>query len=972
MSDVHPAFELLRSEPISSLHLTLEEYRHTATGARHLHLASDDGHNAFMVAFRTVPEDSTGVAHILEHTSLCGSKRYPVRDPFFMMTRRSLNTFMNAFTGADWTAYPFASQNRKDFDNLLRVYLDAVFFPNLDELDFAQEGHRVEFEPADDANGQLVFKGVVFNEMKGAMSNPVSTLWQTLSAELYPTVTYHHNSGGDPHHIPDLTYQQLRDFHRTHYHPSNALFLTYGDIPAADHQARFQALALEGFARDDHDFTIPDERRFDAPRSVEATYALDPAEETRAKTHIVLAWLLGRNDDMETVLKAHLLTGVLLDNSASPLRRALETSKLGTSPSPLCGLDDSPREMSFSCGLEGSEPQHAEAVERLVFEVLNDVAEKGAPKEMVEAVLHQLELSQREIGGGHFPYGLQLMLNAMTPAMHGGDPAHALEIDPVLKKLRADIEDPAFIPALVRELLLDNPHRVRLTLAPDTAQAEREAAAEAARLATIREGLSETEKRAIVERAAALEARQNRHDDPERLPKVGIEDVPAELKIARGEEHEQAGMPIAWYPQGTNGLVYQELVTELPELSDEETDLLPLLSSLMGEVGSGGRDYLETQALQAAVTGGIGVRTPIRGAVDDVQRVRGLFVVSGKALARNQRALGELIQETFESARFDELSRIRELIAQDRADLEQGVTGRGHSLAMSAAGAGMSPTAALSHRWSGLLGIRKLKALDDSLEDTDHLGALAARLAALRDKLAAAPRRMLVISEEEQQDAIAGTIEALWSDRPAHAAAAPFRLDAVEHRVMEAWTTSTQVNFAARAYPAVAAAHPDAPALLVLGNVLRNGFLHRAIREQGGAYGGGAGFDADSGAFRFYSYRDPRLEETLADFDASIGWLLERDHPWHTVEEAILGVVSRIDQPSSPAGEARIAYYNGLNGRTPEHRNRLRQGVLAVTEADLKRVAESYLKPERASTALVTASGNADKARALGLEIRAL
>ena len=967
MSDAHPAFEPISREPIPSLNLTLEEYRHGVTGARHLHLAADDAHNAFMVAFRTVPEDSTGVAHILEHTSLCGSKNFPVRDPFFMMTRRSLNTFMNAFTSSDWTAYPFASQNRKDFDNLLRVYLDAVFFPTLDELDFAQEGHRVELE-----DGKLAFKGVVFNEMKGAMSNPVSALWQRLSAELYPTITYHHNSGGEPRDIPDLTWDQLKEFHRTHYHPSNAIFLTYGEIPAAEHQARFEGLALDGFARNDHDFSIPDERRYDAPRAVEATYALDPAEETQAKTHVVLGWLLGRNDDMEAVMRGHLLSGVLLDNSASPLRRALETTELGAAPSPLCGMDDSPREMVFGCGVEGSEPEHAEAVERLVLDVLTDVAENGVPKAMVEAVLHQLELSQREIGGGHYPYGLQLMLSAMTPALHGGKPAEALEIDPVLNRLREAIEDPEFIKSQVRELLLDNPHRVRLTMSPDTAQSERESEEEAARLAAIQAELSDADQQAINQRAEALEARQNQQDDPELLPKVGIEDVPPELKIAQGEEREQADMKVAWYPQGTNGLVYQELVCELPELDSDETDLLPLLSGLMGEMGSGGRDYLETQALQAAVTGGIGVRTPIRGAVDDVQSVKGLFVVSGKALVRNQAPLAELIQETFESARFDELPRIRELIAQDRADAEQGVTGRGHSLAMTAAGAGMSPTAALSHRWGGLLGIHTLKGLDDSLDDGNNLKNLAERLGALRDKLAKAPRRMLVISEEERQAEIGAKIEALWSGREAGANPAPFHLEPVNRRVMEAWTTSTQVNFAARAYPAVASAHADAPALLVLGHFLRNGYLHRAIREQGGAYGGAAGYDPDSGAFRFYSYRDPRMEETLADFDGSIRWLLENEHPWHTIEEAILGVVSRIDQPSSPAGEARIAYYNLLNGRTPEHRNRLRQGVLKVTEGDLKRVAERYLKPKLASTAVVTSTAGAEKARTLGLEIHAL
>ncbi len=233
----HPAFSLLRQVRINNLNLEVQEYHHLVTGARHLHLAAEDDNNAFLVAFLTVPQDSTGVAHILEHTSLCGSQRYPVRDPFFLMTRRSLNTFMNAFTASDWTAYPFASQNVKDFHNLLQVYLDAVFFPKLEEIDFAQEGCRIEFVTPDDPQSPLIYKGIVFNEMKGAMSAPINMLWHHLHHHLFPTTTYHYNSGGNPLEIPKLTHAQLKAFHATHYHPSNAIFMTYGNRPAESQQA---------------------------------------------------------------------------------------------------------------------------------------------------------------------------------------------------------------------------------------------------------------------------------------------------------------------------------------------------------------------------------------------------------------------------------------------------------------------------------------------------------------------------------------------------------------------------------------------------------------------------------------------------------------------------------------------------------------------------------------------------------------
>ncbi|MGB1109867.1 MAG: insulinase family protein, partial [Gammaproteobacteria bacterium] len=620
MSD--STFEHIRTDPIPTLRIEVEEYRHRETGAKHFHLKSEDNNNAFMVAFLTVPQDSTGVAHILEHTSLCGSKRFPVRDPFFMMTRRSLNTFMNAFTSSDWTAYPFASQNRKDFNNLLDVYLDATFFPTLDALDFAQEGHRVEFAEPDNPDSDLVYKGVVFNEMKGAMSSPIRTVWQTLQTELFPTITYHHNSGGEPENIPDLSYEQLKAFHALHYHPSNAVFMTYGDIPAVEHQAIFEAKALSQFEYKQIDLAVPQEQRYDAPRSLTRPYALDGESETTKRTHVNVGWLLGQNTDLMAMMEAHLLSGVLLDNSASPLRHALEVTDLGASPSELCGMDDSTKEMVFVCGVEGSEPEHAEKIENMILGVLEEIAEQGVPREQVEAVLHQVELSQREVGGGHFPYGLQLMVNALNPAIHGGDPVAVLNLDPVLESLRQSIQDDDYIKGLVRRQLLDNPHRVRLVMQPDPEMSARKAAEEAQRLAELKAKLNDNDKAEIVRLAAELNERQMQQDDPEVLPKVTLDDVPDELKIAKGSQTQIAGFPATWFSQGTNGLVYQQLVVDMPELPEELIELFPVFCDALPEVGVGDLDYLQAQNWQAAVTGGIGARTSVRSRVGDVSQTK--------------------------------------------------------------------------------------------------------------------------------------------------------------------------------------------------------------------------------------------------------------------------------------------------------------------------------------------------------------
>ncbi|PLW69013.1 insulinase family protein [Pseudohalioglobus lutimaris] len=953
LPEAHSAFEPVRQQRVESLNLEVQEFRHRETGAMHYHLAADNRENVFLVALRTVPEDSTGVAHILEHTALCGSERYPVRDPFFMMLRRSLNTFMNAFTSSDWTAYPFASQNRKDFNNLLEVYLDAVFFSRLDPLDFAQEGHRVEFAEANNPQSELQFKGVVFNEMKGAMSSVPSVLWGKLCEHLFPTTTYHFNSGGEPENIPDLTYEQLVAFYRSHYHPSNAIFMTYGDITAAEHQQTFEERALHRFQRQDLRIQVPPEQHLPAPIRASDHYAYDESDDTANKTHLVIGWMLGESSDLEQMLEAQLLSSVLLENSGSPLQHALETTDLGQSPSPLCGLEDSMREMVFVCGIEGSEAEHADALEEMVLSVLNDVAENGIGEDRLQAVLHQLELHQREVSGDGYPYGLQLILQALGCATHYSDPIAVLNLDPVIETLRERIEDPDYIKRLARKLLLENPHRVTLVMEPDSDLSARRLQQEAKRLEAIKAAMDADQKAATVALAADLVARQQQVDDESILPKVELSDVPASMPELEFAEHGDGPLPLTTYGQGTNGLVYQQLVTPLPRLSEEQQAILPLYTSFLTELGLGAESYREAQHRQSAEVGSIHAFTSLRGKVDDAQSVQGKFILSSKALLRNTMQQAQLMADTLHTVRFDETERIRELVSQQRARRDQSVTGNGHGLAMAAACAGMSPLARLNHQLSGLAGIRQLRQLDDSLADSAEASRFAATLAEVHQQVSAMPGQLLAVAEPEAMTQVKDAAAKAWAARAA-ADASVFQLDAVKESRAEFWVANTQVNFCARAYPTVPVEHPDAAALTVLGGFLRNGYLHRAIREQGGAYGGGASQDSSIGAFRFYSYRDPRLEDTLADFDASISWLLEERHEARALEESILGVIGSLDKPGSPAGEAKQHFHNRLFGRTHAQREAFRQQVLAVSLEDLRRVGQTYLQAERASTAVVS------------------
>ena len=966
--EFHPAFEFVRQHYIESLNLNVEHYKHKVTGAEHYHLSAEDPQNVFMVALRTVPMDSTGVAHILEHTVLCGSEKYPVRDPFFMMIRRSLNTFMNAFTSSDWTAYPFATENRKDFQNLLQVYLDAVFFPNLDVLDFAQEGHRFEFEEPENPQSDLTYKGVVFNEMKGAMSSPIATLWQTFTRELYPTSTYHYNSGGDPKDIPDLSHQQLIDFHQLHYHPSNSVFMTYGDLPAIEHQTQFEELALSRFNEKVEVIKVPSEQRLSSPKKVVETYALNE-ESLEHKTHIVLGWLLGENKNELDVLKGHLLAAVLLDNSASPLRQVLEETELADAPSPLCGLEDSNKEMVFAVGVQGSEAEHTDAIESLILDELKRIAEEGVSAEQVEAMLHQLELSQRELGGDSYPYGLELILQSLAGSMHDGNPIALLDTDSALNELGEEVKNPDFIPNLIREWILDNPHRICLTLVPDGEQAEREEAEEKARLAKIKAGLSDAETQAIIDQAMALKARQEQEDDASILPEVTKEDIPADIKVVQPKLKASTDTPYTAYEVGTNGLVYEQLVIDIPELTEDEKAVMPLFNSFLTELGSADRSYLETQALQAMVTGGVGGKSSIRANIHDARQYHSHYILSGKALNRNHARLTDLLNESLAKVRFDETARIKDLMGQVRSSVDHGVTGSGHVHAMRASMQNFSPVAKWQFERSGFAGIQTIKAQHKAISEADGMDRLVEHFESIRNKLVSARKQALLVADDNGLDASLSQMQSAWSDLMAHDNHSGLSLEASFKPVKQAWLTSTQVNFCAKSYPAVTSAHPDAPKLAVLGACLRNGFLHSSVREKGGAYGGGASFNAETASFNFFSYRDPRLLDTYADFDRALDWLMSSEAKQSLVEEAILNVISAMDKPSSPAGEARKAFYQQLYGRDHDMLMQYRQGVLSCTLEALREVAQKYIVQEKASYAVLTHDGQTDLLKSHDFEV---
>ncbi|TYO98717.1 hypothetical protein EDC39_10579 [Geothermobacter ehrlichii] len=947
-------FTVEEKTDLPELNLTLIRLVHDRTGARHLHLAADDSNNLFAATFRTPPTDSTGIAHILEHTVLCGSHRYPVRDPFFSMIRRSLNTFMNAMTANDWTSYPFASQNPRDFDNLLGVYLDAVFFPLLREEDFLQEGHRLEFAAETD-DAPLTIQGVVYNEMKGAMASPASLLGRRLARALYPTTTYRHNSGGEPEAIPELTWQDLRAFHARYYHPSNSWLFSYGNLPLEHLLEQVDRLALSRFDRAGIDSEVPPEKRLDRPRCCEEPFPLDPGESPDRRSMVQVGWLANDIDDSYQRLVMNLVSLLLLGNPAAPLYRALLESGLGSNLTPGCGYHDDNRTTYFAAGLQGTDPERAEAIERLILDTLERVVGEGFSDERIAGALHRLEFANREVTGDSYPYPLLLMMRLLGPWLHADDPVSPLRLERHLDRLRDNLKDPGYLPGIIREMLLDNPHRVRLLLKPDTTLKQRQDEELARRLQQRRARLSAAEAEEIRRKAAELKARQEAEEDLSCLPGLGRQDIPEREETVPWRRHgENAGLLL--FPQPTNGISYLVGHLACQGLEPERQKDLAIYAALLPQLGAAGRDYLQNAALAERYTGGLQAGTEILEEPGDAHRFRGELIVRGKALVRNHDKMLELLGDMLLAPDFDDHERLRTVLGQIRTSLENAIPGSGHSYAARYAAASLTPAAELRESWNGISLLRRIRALLDgsteALVDWARATAESGRQMLRHSRLQCA-----LVAEQRTLDDLAATTEAFCSRFAGGSEPAATERSFTPRPGQFGLATSVPVAYVVRTFATIPYTHPDAPLLLLLGKLLKAVYLHREIREKGGAYGGLASCDAEGGIFSMLSYRDPHIVRTLRVYDEAADWAAGGHFSQQELDEAILSVFSDLDRPLSPAGRAGREFANLVQGLKPELRQRFRRRVLAATSGDLARVAQRYLLDNRQRSAVTVIAG---------------
>ncbi len=954
-------YAVKRVVPLERIRSFFYDLEHSATGARHIHISNEDAENTFSVAFKTVPVDSTGVAHILEHTVLCGSRRYPVRDPFFSMLKRSLSTFMNAFTASDWTMYPFSTQNTKDYFNLLGVYLDAAFFPKLDELSFQQEGHRLEiegdFNSDDPGRFRLAYKGVVYNEMKGAMSSPDQVMVRSIQKELYPSTTYHYNSGGDPAVIPSLTYPQLKEFHRHHYHPSNAFFYTYGNVPLAESLAVIEDTVLQKFKRITPNTDVAAQPRWRKPRVASFPYPMNANEDPTQKYQTCVAWLVGDIKDAFQVLTLALLEQVLLGNSAAPLRKALIDSELGTALCDGCGLDTDNRDIAFVVGLKDVEKRAAERVEAIIFETLSDLLKNGIDKKLIESAIHQIEFHRKEITNTPYPYGIKLLLAFIGPLLHGGDPVKILEFDDDLNKLREWMKREPFFENLIKIKLLNNHHRIRLTMVPDQQMEQNETVRVQDELEKIKKGLSRTALEKIQQDSKSLQLQQETKDDISSLPTLEREDIPTSVPIVKESEYDRSS-GITLYRQLTSGIFYFAASAGTGGLPQKLSPWAPFFCYALTRCGTATHDYTEMARRIAAYTGGVGLATHARTRYDRDGSCLPFISFSGKCLVRNQEKMFEILQELISDFDFSDHSRLTSLLKEYRAALQSMIVHNGHRLAISAASRNFSPARALSESWSGIHQLKTIQQLTDDL-NTRKLNALTQDLAAIGKHIFVRSNFQMALIGEEDPLAAAGNsardiFRQLADDR--NDGFGPPRMRLRNETLREGWSTSTAVSFVALTFETVRMTHADGPALSVISKILRSMYLHREIREKGGAYGGFAIYNPEDGLFCFGSYRDPHIVATLKVYSAAAAFARSGSYSEEDVKEAILQVCSEIDKPDPPGPAARKAFYRKIVSLSDDIRTQFKTRLLSLTRRDIRQAAEKYFghQCENGSVAVIS------------------
>ncbi len=929
-------FELVREQAIPELNATAQLYRHTQVGTQLLSIQADDENKVFGITFKTLPSDSTGLPHILEHSVLCGSRKYPVKDPFVQLIKGSLKTFVNAFTFPDKTVYPAASQNLQDFYNLIDVYLDAVFHPNLTPYTLKQEGWHYDL---DDPDAPITFKGVVFNEMKGAYSDPNNLLARFAQQSLFPDNTYGVDSGGDPAVIPDLTFEQFMTFHETYYHPSNALVFFYGDDPV---EARLRMIDeyVRVFEPKAIDAEVALQPRYTAPQRLTESYAVADDDLDSQKAYVTVNWLLAEGNDPKLALSFSILNHLLVGTPASPLRKALIDSGLGEDLTG-GGLEPDLRELAFSTGLKGVAPENVDEVPQLLLDTLASLAESGIEQEMIDASVNTVEFALRENNTGPYPRGLLLMIRSLRTWLYGGDPLAPLAFEAPLNAIKAQLAagEPVF-ERLISTYFLDNPHRTTVILTPDPVLNQALERAERARLDQARAAMSDTDIDAVIADTLKLREMQETPDSPDVLatiPMLQREDLDTEAKTIPLVATEQHGTTVLYHDLFTNGIVYLDLGFDLHVLPQEYVPYMGLFGRALLEMGTETEDFVRLSQRIGRATGGI-YPTTYTSVMSDGDQAAAWGFLRGKATVEQTEELLAILRDILLMANLDNQTRFRQLVLEEKAALEAGLIPRGHIVARSRLQARFNEADWAAEQVGGVDYLFFLRQLAGRV-DADWTGVLQ-DLEAVRAQLV---NRRTMLCNVTVDGANWQQVEPRLGDFLGSLPA----VDPVRHgwnpqfvTVDEGLTIPAQVNYVAKGARLYDLGYDLHGSVLPITNYLRATWLWERVRVHGGAYGGFCTFDRNSGMFAFLSYRDPNLLGTLENYDRTAQFLRECNLTDDELTKAIIGAIGTLDAYQLPDAKGYTSMARYLTNVTDAERQAYRDQVLGTTVEDFRRFAD--------------------------------
>ncbi|WP_028977449.1 insulinase family protein [Sporolactobacillus terrae] len=926
-------FRLLHKDSIQDIHSDAYVFEHEKSGARLLFLKNDDDNKVFSISFRTPPENNTGVFHILEHSVLCGSDKYPVKEPFVELLKGSLNTFLNAFTFSDKTMYPVASKNDKDFKNLMDVYLDAVFHPNIYKYKeiLQQEGWHYELENADDP---LHYKGVVYNEMKGAFSSPEGLLMRANQSSLFPDTAYGFESGGDPLYIPELTYAYFVDCHKKYYSPANSYIFLYGNLDLEEKLAFLDKEYLSTYERIDVDSSIAVQQPIGKINETIKEYPVLPDSDLKDKTYLSMNFAVSESTNPETYLAFDILDYILLDSPAAPLKKAILDAGIGQDV--FGAYDNSIRQPFFSINVKNANEDQKEAFKKVVFDTLHQYVKDGLDKKQIEAAINVKEFQLREADYGSMPKGLIYSIMAMDSWLYDEDPFMHLKFEDTLTKIKQALTSNYF-ETLIDQYLLRSNHQTFVTIAPSKTIADKEAKLVEKKLADVKENLSADGVKQIIEETTKLKERQSSADKPEdlrKIPMLSLSDIDRKAEELPIEEVEIDGVKTLKHELETNKIAYVNLYFDASDVPADQISTLTLLQEILGKVDTENYKYADLVSEINIQSGGIDFDNQTFGDKADDDAYAPKFSVKTKVLTEKLAQAFGLIHEIIYHTKFDNGARIREIVKEIKSRIEMSFNQNGQSVVVRRLGSYFSQAAAYGERLRGLDFYRFITDLDKNWDA--RFSEFSQSLASLAQLLF--NKAGLVISVTGDSSIFSAVEKAFPVLDLQEQAAAPERsaqkLPEPEAK-NEGLMTSSKVQYAAKGANFKALGYDYSGKLQVLKKILSLDYLWNQVRVMGGAYGCGLALES-AGNMVFWSYRDPNLQETLAVYDQAAAFAESFDADDFEMTKYIIGTLSDLETPQTPRAKGSLADAQYFKKITQADIQETRDNVLDTNQSDIQ------------------------------------